>query len=131
MTLTSCGMDVDRSDFAPHRGPGERGVGDQRDLLALAGVAQATAQRFTVAGGGERAHRVAVTVGATGAHLVEVSGVDGVDQKTGKRGHVCDARAFRGTLLAGNGHLCARRSRATMSSADLDGPGLRGLFNPT
>ena len=51
-------------------------------LLALGaltrpGEAQATTQRFTLAGGGEWAQVVAMTISATTANVVKMSGVDG------------------------------------------------------
>src|SRR3984957_13234867 len=70
-------VDIDRPYLSPHRREIERGVGDQRDLLTRPGEAQATTQRFTLAGGGEWAQVVAMTISATTANVVEMSGVDG------------------------------------------------------
>ncbi len=51
-------VDVDRAHFCPNRGMVERRVGDQRDRLTRLGVAQAAAQRFALACGGEWAKPV-------------------------------------------------------------------------
>jgi hypothetical protein len=66
----------------------ERGVGGQRDLLTRLRVAQATAQRFALAGGGEWVEPVAVTVRAAAANLVEASGIDGLHEQVGHRVHL-------------------------------------------
>jgi len=51
-------------------------------------VAQATAQRFALAGGGEWVEPVAVTVRAAAANLVETSGLDGLHEQVGHCVHL-------------------------------------------
>jgi len=63
-------------------------VGDERDLLTRLRVAQATAQRFALAGGGEWMEPVAVTVRAAAANLVEASGIDGLHEQVGHGVHL-------------------------------------------
>jgi hypothetical protein len=58
-------------------------VGDQRDLLARLGVAQAAAERFALAGGGEWAKPVAVTIAAGAVNHIETGGIDGLHGQAG------------------------------------------------
>ena len=66
----------------------ERRVGDQRDLLTRLGVAQAAAQRFALAGGGEWAKPVAVTVAAGALNHIKTGGIDGLHDQVGACVHI-------------------------------------------
>jgi hypothetical protein len=71
-------VDVDRPHFCPNRGVVERRLGDQRNLLTRLGVAQAAAQGFALAGGGEWAKPVAVAVDAGAVNHIETGRIDGL-----------------------------------------------------
>jgi hypothetical protein len=104
-------VDVDRPYLSPHRREIERGVGDQRDLLTRTGEAQATTQWFALAGGGEWAQAIAMTIRAAHANVFEMSGVDGTHKEVGH-----DVHAFG----CGSGLPSRRRCRRFREMGGLD-----------
>jgi hypothetical protein len=88
-------VDVDRAHFCPNRGVVERRVGDQRNLLTRFRVAQTAAQRFALAGGGEWAKPVAVTVAAGAVNHIETGGIDGLHDQAGVCVHIHTMQTLR------------------------------------
>jgi hypothetical protein len=80
------GVDVDRTDLAPHRLLLERRERDQCDPLAGRGEPEAAPQRLTGTAGGVRRERVAPAVLARDPYGVEPARVDGVHGQR-LRGH--------------------------------------------